>query len=226
VLSGLLDDGSSGLMVIRAAGGVAIVQDPEEATFLDMPENAAEHVPDAKVLPIRDIPGELTRLLNEELSEQVPVDNAAVSEAIKETRLAETKMSEIEDENRIGNPSSLACPDCGGVLWEIDQNGLLRYRCRVGHAFTAQHLDFEQRHAIESALWAALRALEESASLYRRMANRARNLRQSFSSATYEDRAEGKEAHAKTLRDFLMTVSSDNAIPAEANKTGNIAESA
>ena len=88
-------------------------------------------------------------------------------------------MSEIENEGRNGTPSEFACPDCGGVLWEILERGFLRYRCRVGHAFTAKYLEAEQRHAIESALWAALRALEESISLSRRPAKRAGEWQQS-----------------------------------------------
>lgn len=40
VLSGMLDDGARGLAAIKAAGGTALVQDPAEARFRSMPENA------------------------------------------------------------------------------------------------------------------------------------------------------------------------------------------
>src|SRR5581483_8751225 len=97
--------------------------------------------------------------------------------------------SELEKDDHLGRPSAFACPDCGGVLWEIEDNGFLRFRCRVGHAFTARHLDAQQRHAIETALWAALRALEESASLYRRMADRAETADREQAAGTFRDRA-------------------------------------
>jgi two-component system chemotaxis response regulator CheB len=42
ILSGTLDDGSLGLRVIRDEGGSAIVQNPEEALFPQMPRNAIE----------------------------------------------------------------------------------------------------------------------------------------------------------------------------------------
>ena len=83
---------------------------------------------------------------------------------------------------------------------------MLRFRCRVGHAFTARHLETEQRHAVEGALWAALRALEESASLYRRMAQRAKTAKHVSLFDQYEERAENKEQNARTLRDFLVAV--------------------
>jgi len=90
--------------------------------------------------------------------------------ARREVRMAELDMSEVEKDLHVGKPSVFGCPECGGVLWEIDQKGLLRFRRRVGHAYTASHLRAEQRFVVETALWAALRALEESASLYRRLA--------------------------------------------------------
>lgn len=92
------------------------------------------------------------------------------------------------------------------MLWEIDQEGFLRYRCRVGHAFTLRHLKAEQRNAMEAALWAALRALEESASLYRRMASRARTANHDSSAKLYEERVSSTEANANILRDFLVQV--------------------
>jgi two-component system, chemotaxis family, protein-glutamate methylesterase/glutaminase len=118
-------------------------------------------------------------------------------------------MREISDEERLGQPSPFACPDCGGVLWEIEQNGFLRFRCRVGHALTAKYLGAEQRHAIETALWEALRALEESASLHRRMAGRATHSRHLLPARQFEDRATNTEANAKILRDFLLRVNTD-----------------
>ena len=43
ILSGLLRDGSEGLKALKEAGGIALVQDPGEADYSDMPRNAIAH---------------------------------------------------------------------------------------------------------------------------------------------------------------------------------------
>ena len=189
ILTGALDDGSAGLMTVRARGGKAIVQDPSEALFASMPASALQYVPDAQVLPIAEIPQAIVALTKEEIPEEAAAVSAD-SRMAKETKIAELDMSEIENEDRPGRPSAFGCPDCGGVLWEIDDKGFLRFRCRVGHAFTARQLGAEQHQAVETALWSALRALEERASLYRRMAERATHSYHGMTAERYEERAE------------------------------------
>jgi two-component system, chemotaxis family, protein-glutamate methylesterase/glutaminase len=191
--------------VVRASGGAAIVQDPDTATFPSMPRSALKQVTDAHVLPLGKIPAMLVRLSREPLPAEA-LAGRFPPHAEKDIKIAEFDMSEIEDEGRNGTPSEFACPDCGGVLWELVESGFLRYRCRVGHAFTAKYLEAEQRHAIESALWAALRALEESISLSHRLAKRAGDWQQSALHELYQERAAAKENHAKILREFLLQV--------------------
>lgn len=213
ILTGALDDGTSGLMVVDAHGGAAIVQDPRTAVFSSMPESALEQVPRAQVLPLQQMGERLVQLVQEKLPDPVSSGggwNARPDvDAEKEIRIAELNMSAVEEENHPGQPYAFACPDCGGVLWEIDDNGFLRFRCRVGHAFTARHLGTEQRHAIETALWAALRALEESASLYSRMAERASNSFHVQTADRFNDRVSDTKANARVLRDFLLNVNKD-----------------
>lgn len=206
ILSGSLDDGTAGLMLVRARGGQAIVQDPDDAMFSPMPQNALKQVPDAVVLALEEIPDEVARMSREEIPDEAPAKQPQDSQPVKETKIAEFDMQEIENENRPGHPSAFACPDCGGVLWEIEGNGFLRFRCRVGHAFTARHLGAEQRHAIETALWSALRALEESASLYRRMAERANHSSYDRTAEQFEERAGNTTTNARVLREFLIRV--------------------
>ena len=211
VLTGMLDDGTAGLMVIDSHGGAAVVQDPETAMFPSMPRSALKRVPNAHVAALGEIPGLLVRLVSEELRgavQPMPWRGKADVPTSREVSLAELDMSEVENEMRNGTPSQFACPECGGVLWEIDQNGLLRYRCRVGHAYTARNLRAEQRQAVETALWSALRALEENASLYKKMAERSRQYHQDKSALVYDDRAANAEANSDTLRNFLVQVSS------------------
>jgi two-component system, chemotaxis family, protein-glutamate methylesterase/glutaminase len=217
ILTGLLDDGTSGLMVIRTQGGEAVIQDPDDALFSAMPKSALEQVPDAHVLPLSEIPDLLMRLVNEEVPERVSSKTPQTRDAVKETRISELNMSEIANEDRVGRPSPFGCPDCGGVLWEIEENGFLRFRCRVGHAYTARHLDAEQRHGVETALWAALRALEESASLYRRMAERAGKSSHDMAAEQFESRASNTDANARILKEFLLNVNriEDNQVSLE-----------
>lgn len=146
------------------------------------------------------------RLVNEELPEREPTKTVQAAEAGRETRISEFNMSEIGNESHPGRPSSFGCPDCGGVLWEIEDDGFLRFRCRVGHAYTARHLSAEQRHAVETALWAALRALEESASLYHRQAERAELSGHDVTARQFKEREANTKANARSLQEFLLNV--------------------
>jgi two-component system chemotaxis response regulator CheB len=206
ILTGLLDDGTVGLMLVHNRGGKAIVQDPKTAMFAAMPSNALEQVPGAYVLSLHEISEMIVRLTKEEIPEQAIAYASPNGRAEKETRITELDMSQIENEDRPGQPSPFACPDCGGVLWELEDNGFLRFRCRVGHAYTARNLGAEQRHAVETALWSALRALEESASLYRRMAERASSGAHPQAADQFEERAVNTSENARVLRDFLLQV--------------------
>jgi two-component system chemotaxis response regulator CheB len=205
ILTGALDDGTAGLMVIHAHGGEAIVQDPDTALFSSMPESALQQVPSAQVLSLPEIADRLVQLVKEKLPREAQKDNPD-PQTVREVRIAEFTMPELESGEQPGRPSSFGCPDCGGVLWETEDGGFLRFRCRVGHAYTARHLGTEQRQGVESALWAALRALEESASLYERMAARAASTRQRETAETYNERAQNTTANVRLLRDFLLQV--------------------
>jgi two-component system chemotaxis response regulator CheB len=209
ILTGMLDDGTAGLMVVSASGGEAVVQDPESALFSEMPRSALDHVPKARVAPLEDIPQLILQLISSPLPAGSRRRPEAVMRAAKETRIAELDMNEIAGEDHLGKPSPFGCPDCGGVLWEIEQEGFLRFRCRVGHALTARSLGAEQRQAVETALWEALRALEESASLYRRMAGRAVGSGHLLPAELYEERSSNTEANARILRNFLLRVNTE-----------------
>ena len=55
ILSGLLRDGTEGLRAVHHAGGLTVVQDPQEAEFPDMPTNAMEGLPVTFCLNLADI---------------------------------------------------------------------------------------------------------------------------------------------------------------------------
>lgn len=202
VLTGALDDGAAGLWAIKRGGGIAIVQDPDEALCGDMPRSAIEIAKVDHVAPVERIP----ELLRKLVPQQATAGNGAGKSAAlsKEIKFAELDMSAVENEDRPGVPSQFACPDCGGVLWEITEEGVPRFRCRVGHAHSSNSLQLEQNEAVENALWAAMRALEEGASLARRMAENSQKRGHARLALRFREREKGKMEQAEVLRRLIV----------------------
>jgi two-component system chemotaxis response regulator CheB len=142
VLSGALDDGAAGAAIVAQAGGTVLVQDPEEALVPGMPSaTLAATTPDA-VLPIDGLAEYLT---------------AASAAPDREEAQVNAEPDPVELLHRPNGPASgFTCPECNGALWELEEGGLLRYRCRVGHAYSEEAMVQEQGSAVEAALWAAL----------------------------------------------------------------------
>ena len=119
--------------------------------------------------------------------------------------------------------SSFTCPECHGTLWERREGELIRFRCRVGHGFTADTLLAEQSEALEAALWTALRALEEKAALAHRLTARARERDLSQAARRFEEQARDAEERAGLIRKALLTESlttlADRAAP-DGGQTG------
>jgi two-component system, chemotaxis family, protein-glutamate methylesterase/glutaminase len=217
VLTGNLDDGTAGLLAIKRAGGIAIVQDPADALFPSMPTSAIEHVRVDHVLRLADMPARLTELATA-LAQHAPAIAAADEmddQTIRETLYAELDLSVVEDvHDHPGEPSQFGCPDCGGVLWEIRDGELLRYRCRVGHAWTADGLLSSQAEQLDQALWTALRALEESASLSELLARRARERKHLVMVRKHQQAARIFRDRARVIRDVLVAgAATDPAVP-------------
>ena len=114
----------------------------------------------------------------------------------------ETDVAEMKEE--FGMASGLTCPDCGGALWEIQDGDLTRYRCHVGHQFTTEGLDAEQQNGVESALWSAVRVLEEHAELRKRLATRAEAAGLDAVSSGFSRSADDSQQQAHTIRQLLF----------------------
>jgi len=203
VLSGNLNDGSHGLRLIKSLGGVAVVQDPDDALYPGMPTAAIDNVDVDHVFPISALADLLTRLTREQIPEGAQVQRSDEVESERPGKRAEE--GEIINARLGGQPSVYTCPECHGNLWEINDLRLTRYRCRVGHSFTEDSLIYEKSEALEAALWMALDALEEQASLTQRMADRARDLRNGRRQAVLEQRVSDLEDRARVVREVLLT---------------------
>jgi two-component system, chemotaxis family, protein-glutamate methylesterase/glutaminase len=202
-LSGSLDDGAEGLAAVKKRGGVAIVQSPDEALYASMPKNAMKAVEVDHVLPVTGIAPLLVRLATDRdgLGKE---EGRVPDEMRKEDEIEElTPISVVRDPHP-GTPSGFVCPDCGGALWESSEGELIRFRCGVGHAWSANSLLAEQADVMESALWIALRALEECASLALQLAERMRSNSSIRSTAYFEDHARETEGSAEVIRKLIL----------------------
>jgi two-component system chemotaxis response regulator CheB len=202
VLTGSLDDGTAGLVAIKRVGGIAVVQDPNEAFYPGMPLNALEHVHVDYKLPISKIGPLITRLAYEPVDKEgaynVPEDMEI------EMKLTEIDMNALDNGKHAGTPSVFSCPECRGVLWEIQDGELVRYRCRVGHAFSLESMMAAQSEGVEEALWAALKTLEESVSLSRRLGDQARQRGQDRLAQRFEEKLQNAEQRAEMIRSVLF----------------------
>lgn len=202
VLTGMLDDGSAGLARVARYGGVALVQDPAEAEFPPMPRNALASTPLARALPLDALVQEVVRLVSENRGAGPDVSGPERERDEAEVRGA-LGPSALPDRNTIGLPTPYSCPDCGGVLNSVDELGLLRLRCRVGHAFSADTLMHSQGDTIADALWTALRALDERRETAERLSNQADGTGRAWSRAHFRLRAEQARRSANVLREML-----------------------
>jgi len=197
VLSGALDDGTAGLVAVKQRGGVTVVQDPEEALCADMPRNALENLQVDHCLPTAQIAALLDKLAHQEVELHSPVPPLLQ----QETDIALDRRNPGEPPP--GVPSEFACPACGGVLNEVHDGHVLRFRCRVGHAYGLASLGAEQQDQLDAALWAAMRALEDQAALSDQLAKRAKARGHTRTAAQFEDRGSAAREHARKLRDVL-----------------------
>lgn len=203
VLTGNLDDGTAGLAAIKSYGGVAIVQRPEEADYPGMPVSALENVAVDHVASLSEITPLLVRLAHQEVEVQEEEDEPMADHEPSEDR-AHLGIDGGNLQEGYGSPSGLTCPDCGGALYDKQEETVIGFRCRVGHAYSPESLAAAQAEEIDAALWAAVRALEENAALANRLAQRmARGGKESLESR-YSSRAQASETYAKTLRQILM----------------------
>jgi len=197
LLTGFLDDGTSGLIAIKRCGGICVVQDPADAAYPDMPQHALNNLTSDYCLPVNDIANLLNQIVLRPISKSPPVPEDIASEAM----IAERVVSDVTALEQLGGQVPFNCPNCGGVLWEIKKGNLLRYRCHTGHAFTANVLLAEQAKHIEETLWVALRMFEERKNLLNTM---ARPHPQGVNRSAAE-RAKESQVHIERIRAILLS---------------------
>ena len=205
VLSGVLDDGAAGLVAVKSHGGATLVQSMEDAMYPAMPAAALEAVGESEVV-VGD-----ARALAEAIVELTRRPPTGPPPAPRPDPPAEEELYvEVDhsssDRPREGRPSGYTCPECHGALWEAHEGGVTRYRCRTGHEFSPEALVAQQHEHVERALWAALRALEEKATMLRRMSVRARERSHASTALRLERKANAIVEEAVTVRTLLRGI--------------------
>jgi two-component system chemotaxis response regulator CheB len=190
ILSGTRDDGAAGIAVIKAAGGMAMAQSPDEALYPSMPQAAMNAVAVDAVAPCRD----LAALIRETVGSSIEGGAAVPSHPDPPPPVSGG-----------GGATGLTCPECGGAVWEEEDGGVVRFACHVGHRYSAESMLEEQGAAMEAALWMAVRVLMERAGLLRRLAERVRVTPGSIAQRRFEEAAEDAERQAAIIRDGIVS---------------------
>ncbi len=188
VLTGAQDDGTAGLAHVKAHGGATLVQDPAEAFCADMPRSALTHVHVDFCLPLVALSATLATL-------------ATAPIAARPQKASHEGAIMVDPDKEDGfEVSQFTCPDCHGTLWVRDGN-VVEFQCRIGHRYSSESMMSALGDAVERAQWAAVRALEERAELYRRLAARLKS--SDSARARFEGTAQDSDRQARLLRDLL-----------------------
>jgi two-component system chemotaxis response regulator CheB len=218
VLSGLLFDGGMGLAAVRRCAGTALVQTPRDAICSSMPEHALR-VAGADLV---GAPRELGAFLGSWARRPFPAASLAVpDDLLIEAALAErvaapasegtAHLDPFQALDTIGKRAAYGCPECGGPLWEIEDENreATRYRCHAGHAYVLASLNEEQRGAAERALWVALRALEERTRMLDQMYHNALVKEHAHVAVSYKDRGREARQHTEDVRRLIASLTPD-----------------
>jgi two-component system chemotaxis response regulator CheB len=203
ILTGALIDGRSGLLAVRASGGMAVVQDPDDAPVASMPQNATEIAGADHLVPPARIASLLVELVNS--NGEPEMGDRTVDPIERTPNLVDHDMDGQARDRRHGAVSVFACPECGGALWQVDESEMLRFRCLVGHAYIAELLLADQSERLETGMWTAVRIFRERSALSRQLANRERRTGKTDSALRFDEQARQSESYSSAIRDFLLT---------------------
>jgi two-component system, chemotaxis family, protein-glutamate methylesterase/glutaminase len=216
ILTGTLGDGAAGLWALKQCGGRTLVQDPNDALFKEMPVSALNRVGPDEVVPLAEMAGLLKRLIQEPAAHPVPL----VPGLRLEVELAKGERMSMEDMDRIGRRSVLACPDCGGTMWEIREGDLVRYRCHVGHAYSGELTKLALDENLVRALGTALRIIEERVALAKKLGADQRERGRVTLAESWANEVEELQEQAKVIRSSIARAEELSARFQEDNDVG------
>lgn len=215
IMTGRLDDGTAGLQAIKGCGGLAVVQDPLDATEPSMPSSALRYVEVDHCVSLQALPGLLVSIASRLRPAPVRVDPVR-----HEVELSLARGAPMEHLEAIGKPSPFVCPDCKGGLWAIDGTRPQRFRCHTGHAFTLRSLQHVQSDATDEALWHAIRGLQEKTLLLQALQASLAEEGQTARAAELQGRIELAHEQTEALRELVEIEAADEIERGEAIGSG------
>jgi two-component system chemotaxis response regulator CheB len=199
LLTGMLDDGVAGLCAIRASGGAVIVQDPSDAAYPELPRRALGALTPDRTLPVDAIGVALIELVGTPAAAlHAPADIVLEASIDRDGVVSPERMQQL------GPQTPISCPTCHGPMWRAGNEDARRFRCYLGHATTARELLDLNTAEVESALWSAVRALNDRAITLETLASDARRLDRELTAVSYEDRARETRRQAELARAFML----------------------
>ena len=222
VLSGALDDGTSGLWNIKRMGGMTITQDVSECVFDSMPLSAMEQVEIDFSVSAARMGQLLDRLVRE--ARQVEQRNLPHAHGKLGLEVGIAVGDDAMDRGIMdaGPPSVFACPECHGVMMEIREGRRTRYRCHTGHAYSASALLSELMEGVDESYWKAMRGLEEAAMLLEKAGMELEEANRSGAAGLFRAESEKTRMQAEKIREAVLSgrCYSGDSLLSEAEKDG------
>jgi two-component system chemotaxis response regulator CheB len=201
ILTGLLDDGATGMRAIKRSGGICIVQDPNEADYPDMPLSILNSMEVDAVTSLTNIGAVLADIVNnaDEITEaKVPHDVQVEAEI--DLRVS-TRIDDISQFEKI----DINCPDCGGGLYATQKESPAHYRCHVGHSYSERELLIRISEVMENTFWTSLRMMEERRTLLMKLYKKDTERGYKLTAERHKSLAEEMEVHIDNLKQILFT---------------------
>jgi len=201
ILTGLLDDGTTGMAVVKRCGGISIVQDPNEAEYPNMPMSVLNNMEVDHCISLSEMGDAITAILK-----TTPASVEVPEDVIIESEIAERVVVDFENIKKIGDQSIFACPDCGGGMWNMmkKKGDLDRYRCHIGHLYSENDLVVKQEEVLETTLWVALRIMEERKTLLKKMEGDHFKKGLKTTAKEYTEKIEVMEYHVDKMKEILF----------------------
>lgn len=203
VLTGLLDDGTSGMWSVKRLGGLGVIQEPDDALYASMPDSVLQYVEVDYRVPISDLASLLCRLVEETVPDSLLPKEAELVRMDAEVNIAAQESAFELDIIGLGNLTPLTCPECNGALVSIQEGNLIRYRCHTGHAYTATALLADVAESVEDSMWKAIRSLEETVILLEQSAKQFASGGNTFTAEQFFQKARETRERAAKTREFL-----------------------